>query len=388
MTRVVSLFSGCGGLDIGFKWSGFDIVWAADNYVEACMTYEKNVGKEITCVDICSVDFDVVPDADVIIGGPPCQAFSLAGKRDPNDKNFALIWEFLRGIKAKMPQAFVMENVPGLRSATDKHGTNVLQALVAGFTRLGYKVTPSLLNAADYGVPQRRKRLFLLGTLGRSAIRPLPNTHTGNAGEAILRDIPMWVSSGDAIGDLPDPQNDDGAMPYGLEPNSDYAGWLRKGSDGIHDHRIPTMSELDRQIISHVSEGGNYMDIPDSIPSQRIRNYKKTGGRTTTYGRLDRKMPAYTINTYFSRPNVGCNIHYSKDRLITIREGLRLQSFTDSFVLPERMSKTSQYKVVGNAVPPIMGLVLAETLKANIPEIAPNRELVAGFHCSSNDAAC
>ena len=99
-------------------------------------------------------------------------------------------------------------------------------------------------------------------------------------------------------------------------------------------------------------------------------------------------MPAYTINTYFSRPNVGCNIHYSKDRLITIREGLRLQSFTDRFVLPEGMSKTSQYRVVGNAVPPIMGLVLAETLKANIPEIAPNRELVAGFHCSGNDAAC
>ena len=373
MTRVVSLFSGCGGLDIGFKWAGFDIVWAIDSYKPAYLTYKKNVDGEIICGDICAIDFDGVPDADVIIGGPPCQAFSLVGKRDPSDKNFTLIWEFFRAIQAKMPHAFVMENVPGLRSATDAAGRNVLSVLTRRYEKLGYKVTTSLLNAADYGIPQRRRRLFLLGTLGETAVQPLPRTHSGNEDELKREGLSRWVSSSEAIGDLPDPLGKEQILAYKSEPNSAYSNWLRKGSNGIYNHQMPTMSGLDQQIIAHVREGGNYMDVPDSIPSRRIQKYKKSGGRTTTYGRLRKNMPAYTINTYFSRPNVGCNIHYSKDRLITIREGMRLQSFMDSFVLPEELSKAARYTVVGNAVPPLLGLVLAETLKARILEVRPSR---------------
>ncbi len=364
-------------MDIGFKWSGFDIKWAVDRYKEAYSTYKKNVGNEIVCEDIRAINFDSVPDCDVVIGGPPCQAFSLVGKRDPTDENFVMIWEFLRAIKAKVPHAFVMENVPGLRSAKDMNGRNVLQLLIKRFEDLGYTVTPLLLNAADYGVPQRRKRLFLFGTRNKSMITPLPRTHTGNKDEIRRDNLLQWVSSNDAIGDLPNPQKDDRMLAYTKNNTSIYSQWVRGSSDGVYNHAIPTMSELDRQIIMYITEGGNYRDVPESIPSRRIRNYKKTGGRTTTYGRLHREMPAYTINTYFSRPNVGCNIHFSEDRLITIREGMRLQSFRDDFVLPDGLSKTAQYNVVGNAVPPLIGFLLAETLRKEIPELRPHRRKIA-----------
>lgn len=376
MTKVISLFSGCGGLDLGFKWSGFDIVWAIDNYKEACETYRKNVGKEIICEDIRKINFDEVPDCDIVIGGPPCQAFSLIGKRDSSDQNFMMIWEFFKAIKSKMPHAFVMENVPGLRSAIDANGQNVLQSLIKKFENLGYTVTCSLINAADYGVPQRRKRLVLLGTHGKNGLAPLPKTHTGDIDEIKQKKLPPWISALDAIGDLPDPSGEDIALRYKKERTSNFSYWARENSDSVYNHWMPSMSELDQKIIGFVKEGGNYMDVPNSIPSRRIRNYKKTGGRTTTYGRLDRKMPAYTINTYFSRLNVGCNIHFSKDRLITIREGMRLQSFKDNFILPQEMSKRAQYTVVGNAVPPLLGFMLAETLRNNIVEIRPYRRRV------------
>lgn len=377
MTRVLSLFSGCGGLDLGFKWSGFDLVWAIDNYKEACLTYKRNVDTDIVCGDVCNVDFDDVPDCDIVIGGPPCQAFSLVGKRDATDHNFMMIWEFLRAVKSKMPHVFVMENVLGLRSATDTAGRNVLDLLIKKFEKLGYLVNCSLINAADYGVPQRRKRLVLLGTLGKSRLSLLPKTHTNNRDEVMHGALLPWVSANDAIGDLPNPSADDKPLTYRKNSTATFSSWARENSDNVKNHWMPTMSRLDQRIISYVKEGGNYMDVPDSVPSRRIQKFKKTGGRTTTYGRLDRTMPAYTINTYFSRLNVGCNIHFSKNRLITIREGMRLQSFKDNFVLPRELSKRAQYTVVGNAVPPLMGFVLAETIRNQILEMRPYRRKIA-----------
>ena len=127
-------------------------------------------------------------------------------------------------------------------------------------------------------------------------------------------------------------------------------------------HTIPYSSKKDLEIIKHVGPGGNYMDVPNKIATKRIMNFKKTGGRTTTYGRLDPKKPAYTLNTHFNRPNVGCNIHYKYDRLITIREGLRLQSFPDDFKLASS-NKRNYYLLVGNAVPPLLGWAWAKQIK-------------------------
>ena len=360
MPDVVSLFSGCGGLDIGFKMSNHKIIWANENDQEICDVYDKNLKDKIICQDITKIPIKDIPDCDILIGGPPCQAFSMIGKRNIDDKNFKLIWDYVKVLEKKKPEKFLIENVVGLKSAINALGDNVVELLVKKISELGYSVNYDILNAADFGVPQRRKRFFMLGKLGKEKIEMPKPTHSKiPENDKIMK----WVTVKDAIGDLPPPKNTE-LIKYTKKPKSEYQKLARKGSDGLKNHKMPTMSELDKKIISYVTEGGNYMDVPDSIPSERIKKYKKTGGRTTTYGRLERNMPAYTINTYFSRLNVGCNIHYSQDRLITIREGLRLQSFPDTFVIPSELTKRAQYKIVGNAVPPLLSYALSKSFKS------------------------
>jgi len=359
LTEVVSLFSGCGGLDMGFKMSNHKIIWANENDKEICTVYNKNLKEEIICEDITKISIDDIPECDILIGGPPCQAFSMIGKRDTEDKNFKLIWNFVKVLEKKKPQKFLIENVVGLKSACDNSGNNVVELLTKKILKLGYSVNSGVLNAADFGVPQRRKRFFILGKIGKEKIE-LPNpTHS----ELPSKDgKKKWVSVSDAIEDLPKPKNTE-FLKYTKKPKSEYQKWARKNSKFLRNHNIPTTSKLDELIISYVPEGGNYMDVPNSVPSERIKKYKKTGGRTTTYGRLKRDMPAYTINTYFSRLNVGCNIHYSQDRLITVREGLRLQSFPDTYIIPSELTKRAQYKIVGNAVPPKLAFALSKSFE-------------------------
>jgi len=166
-----------------------------------------------------------------------------------------------------------------------------------------------------------------------------------------------------------DSPTQDGVTNYKHEPKNEYQTLMRKNADKTTLHIVPYSSPTDKEIISHVKPGGNYMDIPDNVSTKRIMYFKSTGGRTTTYGRLDPEMPNYTINTHFNRPNIGCNIHYEEDRMITIREGLRFQSFPDDFQL---ISKTQRnyYVQVGNAVPPLLSKAWAEhllTYLVNIP---------------------
>ncbi len=357
--QVTSLFSGCGGLDIGFQQAGHDLIFANDNDKAACETYQSNLDENILCNEISSVTSKSIPDSDILIGGPPCQAFSMIGKRDYNDKNFNLIWNYLEILKTKKPEKFLIENVTGLRSATNEDGKKVMELLTRKIETLGYKVSTMILNAADYGVPQRRKRLFIMGNLGAEPLEIPKPTHTQNPTDE--NPLKRWVSVKEALDDLPKPSYENEVLEYKTKVNSEYQKMMRKKSKKVHNHRIPKPSKLDAEIIKYVKEGGNYMDVPDHVPSNRIKKYKITGGRTTTYGRLKRNMPAYTINTYFDRPNVGCNIHYSQKRLISIREGLRLQSFPDDFILSNEMSKREQYKLVGNAVPPVLAYAIAKS---------------------------
>ena len=362
--KVLSLFSGCGGLDLGFSWAGYDVVWANEIDSNAVETYKKNLGDHIQCSDINTLKAEDLPDVDIIIGGPPCQSFSLAGKRMQDDPRSNLVWNFLRIVATKKPQVFLMENVPGLKSGKDKDGKTILSQLIAEFSLLGYNVSTFILNAADYGVPQRRRRLFVIGNLEGLAIPSPPPTHAARI-EDLLFDLALpWVSSGEAIDDLSSPSLDGSAVPYRFAPRCNYQEFMRKNNGGkVLNHQIPYMSETDMKIIMAVRPGGNYMDVPDEIATKRIMNFKKSGGRTTTYGRLHPEKASYTLNTYFSRPNVGCNIHFSEDRLITIREGLRLQSFPDDFVVYST-SKSGAYKQVGNAVPPLLGRAIAEEILA------------------------
>lgn len=197
------------------------------------------------------------------------------------------------------------------------------------------KQTINLVNAADYGVPQLRKRVIIVGLKdGQFEFPVTTHNNDGTCGKK------KYVSVEDAIGDLP----------------------MAGTSGRISEHDYPTMSKLDQYICSHVKPGGNYMDLPDEVPSVRIKRLKRDGGHTTCYGRMLPNKPAYTINTYFNRPNVGCNIHYKHNRIITLREAMRLQTFPDSY---EFVSKSKQGKnlIVGNAVPPHLAYVLAIKLK-------------------------
>lgn len=362
--KVVSLFSGGGGLDLGFIWNGYEIVWAIDIEKNAVETYRANIGDHIICEDIRKVDLDDIPKADIIIGGPPCQSFSMIGKRDVMDERGMLVWRYIDIIKHVQPKAFVFENVTGILSAKNREGKKVIEELMKAFEDIGYCINWKVMNAVEYGVPQKRKRVIIVGLKGNKKFNFPEATH----GDKDSKLIP-YVSVSEALGDLPnicDEIND--GIYYRVAPSTEYQKFMRLGSTVLTEHDIPTMSELDQYIIKYVKPGGNYMDIPSDVNSARIKRLQKEGGRTTCYGRLHPDNPAYTINTYFNRPNVGCNIHYKENRLITVREALRLQSFPDSYKLVSS-SKQGKNLIVGNAVPPILSDKIAKELKKALKEL-------------------
>lgn len=366
--KVIGLFSGCGGLDLGFKQAGYDIIWANDILNDACETYKLNIGNHIINEDITKVDLDIIPSADIIIGGPPCQGFSGIGKRDPNDDRSALVYSYLDVVNKIQPKIFLFENVTGIKSSKASDGSKVIDNLKKAFEDIGYHINIYTLNAADYGVPQKRKRVFIIGNkLGVDITAPT-QTHFDQ-----IPNKKQWVSSSEATSDLQTP-NENGNIEYKHEPNCEYQSLMRKNSNQTTLQIIPYSSPTDKEIIKHVKPGGNYMDIPDEVSTKRIMYFKSTGGRTTTYGRLDPKKPNYTLNTHFNRPNIGCNIHYIEDRMITLREGLRFQSFPDDFHL---ISKTQRnyYVQVGNAVPPLLSKAWAEHLLEYLTE-KPNAKAI------------
>lgn len=366
--KVVGLFSGCGGLDLGFKQAGYDIIWANDILKDACETYKLNIGNHIINEDITKINLETIPSADVIIGGPPCQGFSGIGKRDPNDDRSALVYSYLDVVNRIQPKIFLFENVTGIKSSTASDGSKVIDNLKKAFEDIGYHINIYTLNAADYGVPQKRKRVFIIGNKLGTDITAPTQTHFDN-----VPDKKQWVSSFEAISDLESP-TENGNIKYKHEPICDYQSLMRKNSNETTLQIIPYSSPTDKEIIKHVKPGGNYMDIPDEVSTKRIMYFKSTGGRTTTYGRLDPEKPNYTLNTHFNRPNIGCNIHYNEDRMITIREGLRFQSFPDDFHL---ISKTQRnyYVQVGNAVPPLLSKAWAEHLLKYLTE-KPNAQAI------------
>jgi DNA (cytosine-5)-methyltransferase 1 len=349
--KVVSLFSGCGGLDFGFKQSGYDIIWANDILNDACETYRANIGDHIHCGDITKIDKKVIPQADIVIGGPPCQSFSLVGKRNPDDDRSDLVWSYLDVLERVKPKLFILENVAGILSAKNPDGSKVLDNLVKAFNKIGFTTSIFKLNAADYGVPQKRLRVFIVGNKKSLHITEPPKSHTEE----------KWISAYEALSDLSD-TNETGVGKYSKKPANKFQELMRIDQNGKFDlHYTPYASAKDQELMNHIPPGGNYMNVPDEISTTRILNFKKTGGRTTTYGRLSKDNPSYTLNTHFNRLNVGCNIHYAKPRLISLREGLRIQSFPDSFKIYSK-TKRNYYVQIGNAVPPLLAKAWADHL--------------------------
>ena len=334
---VIDLFSGCGGLSLGFEMAGFDVKLAIDNWEDALVTYRFNhkhtdtLNADLLNLDPAKVEQDFnLHEVDVIIGGPPCQGFSVAGKRIIDDDRNKLYKSFVRFVDHFKPKAFVMENVPNILSIGNGAVRN---AIINDFSALGYNVAYKVLIASDYGVPQNRRRAIFVGLLDGDYIFPSPTTE-------------IRVTTKEAISDLPEETINDGEG-YPIAPQSEYQRLMRGNSSTLNNHQATVHTAETKRIIAMVPDGCNYKCLPKEMWSLRKVHIAWT--------RMDSKKPCFTIDTGHNH-----HFHYSFNRVPTVRESARIQSFPDNFLFIG--GKGSQLKQVGNAVPPLMANEIAKQL--------------------------
>lgn len=329
---AIDAFCGAGGLSLGLTRAGFDVQFAFDTNEKAIATYKKNIGAHAHVLDASSVEGQSLPlkgSVTLVAGGPPCQGFSVQRRGAREDARNDLIFEFLRLVGEVQPQLFLMENVAALASPRNRV---YYQKLLKTAAMLGYSVEASILNAADFGVPQIRKRLFVLGV--REDLRGKINLPTRSI------EVDEWRSVRDAIQDLPDPSSAKGK----LYPN----------------HTPDNISPLNRERISHVPPGGGRSDIPEHLRLPCHSVSVEVAGHRGVYGRLDWDKPAGTITTKCNSFTRGRFAHPTENRNISMREAARLQSFPDTFVFEG--GKVDVAHQIGNAVPPDLAYGIASDI--------------------------
>lgn len=310
--KIVSLFSGAGGLDLGLIHSGHDIIWANDFDADAVATYQRNIGSEIVLGDICDIPSSDIPVCDVVVGGFPCQGFSQANMlRFADDERNRLYLEFLRIVRDKQPLYFLAENVRGILSMA---GGQAIEKIESDFAKAGYRVSKKLFNVADYGVPQLRKRVIIAGTridLPERFDFQFPEATHADTGKARNSNLRPWVSISEALAHIP-------------EPTADH-----------------------------------------SFENHVYSLYKVTNRNFTGHRRTDPDRPSPTI---LARGNGGggvCAIqHPMNHRRMSIREQAAVQTFPDDFHFVGRLN--SAYRQVGNAVPVLFGQCLGRQLPLDI----------------------
>lgn len=348
--NVLDLFCGAGGLSRGFIDAGFSVKLGVDFDEMALKTFANNhegaVAMNLDLFDLSNVEkikgfFEEHNYAlDVLVGGPPCQGFSLAGPRQIDDSRNVLYRAMVKTAKELRPKVVVLENVPGM---IQLHGGLVKDKIIKDFTDLGYKMgEPKILYAPDYGIPQIRKRVVFVGLLNSDTEYNYP--------EPILQPD-HYITCEQAISDLPALVDIVGekVQDYPMEAQSDYQEQMRKNSEKIYNHEGTIHDAKTKKFIAMVPEGKNYR----SLPPEYAGIYKYHEALT----RYHSKKPSPTINTGHRS-----HFHYKWNRIPTVRESARLQSFTDDFIFYG--NKTQQYRQVGNAVPPLLGKAIAtEILK-------------------------
>lgn len=331
--KVLDLFCGAGGLSKGFERNGFHVVAGFDTCKDSITTFVNNHNNaEGVIADLSKPipNLEKYRGVDIVIGGPPCQGFSISGKRDPNDDRNSLYKAYLHTLETLKPKYFLMENVPNLVSM-DKG--KIKDQIIHDIQNLGYTVSYQILNSKDFGVPQSRRRVFFIGSKNGKSIIIAPI------------EKPLTPSK-DALSDLPENSKNDGDL-YDSSPDTDYQKMMRIGSKGIWNHEITNHSDKTKSIIALVPDGGNYKNLPDHLKDTRKVNIAWT--------RFNSEKPSNTIDTGHRH-----HFHYKWNRVPTVRESARLQSFPDNFIFYG--SKTSQYRQVGNAVPPLMAEIIAKQI--------------------------
>lgn len=342
--KVADLFAGVGGFSQGFISKGFAIEFAIEYDKEIAKSYKLN--HQDTTVydsDISNIDleelFEIHGKIDIVVGGPPCQGFSQKGKRlRINDERNFLFKKFIDTVRVFKPKYFVLENVPNILTTEKGFFKN---EIIRGFEELGYTVNSSILNAADFAIPQNRKRAFFIGAQNGNLVEfPKPKEIVTTIREAIY-DLP-FINSGEGMD----------FFVYDKEPFSDYQKKLRHRSKGIFNHISTKHSKIALERLSLIPKGKGKEVLP---PEHRTKSIY-----SGTWSRLLEDGIAATITTRFDTPSSGLFTHPILDRCLTVREAARIQSFSDDFIFYG--SKTTQMKQVGNAVPPLLAAEIAAVI--------------------------
>jgi len=348
---VIDLFAGVGGLSLGFEQAGFHVVLANEYDDEIAAAYRKNhldtkmVVGDITALNLEDTFGVFAGKIDVIIGGPPCQGFSQKGQRKTiHDKRNFLFKYYVKVVELVHPRYFVMENVPNLLTAENGY---FRKEIVELFNGMGYSLNTGILNAADYGVPQNRRRAVIIGKRDGNA-PPLPIKTEQR--------VTIW----DAIGDLAYLESGEGQeeQQYANLPASDYAKSLRGDMCVLHNHVATKHSKLALERLALIPPNCGKEVLPDEHLTKSIYS--------GTWCRMIKDDISVTITTRFDTPSSGRFTHPYLNRAITVREAARIQSFPDSFVFTG--TKSSQMKQVGNAVPPRLANAIATVIKKDMED--------------------
>lgn len=388
MINIVDLFSGAGGLTFGFyyKIKGNKFVRNKKFNFLFANEYNPYAGEafRLNFPDIPLIECDIASitpakieehniqygDVDLVIGGPPCQSYSTVGKRQ-YDQRATMYEEYIRLLGILRPKMFIFENVTGLLSMKNDNAEPVINDIKELFgniqsanTELGYEIKQTILNAKDFGVPQSRERVFLVGT--RKDLKEtwsFPKaTHGGNTGK-------NYINISQAISDLPHLNQGETKHLYENAPNSTYETLMRNGSQILMNHTCSVYGEKMTAVIQAVPQGEGRHYINSLVEKGILKKeYYLTSGYNNTYGRLWWDKPSTTITNSFGTPSALRCIHPLQDRALTTREGARLQSFPDwfKFVGPKH-ERNSQ---IGNAVPPLLAIQLANSIEKSLSDIA------------------
>jgi DNA (cytosine-5)-methyltransferase 1 len=403
--RVLDLFCGAGGLSDGFRSAGYEIAGGIDAWEPAVETFRVNfpgavgLNADLRTLTAEEVHEKIGGNIDVVVGGPSCQGFSTSGGlsratgRDAGDPRNKLFLNYVDLVEALDPSWIVFENVPGL--LLYDQGKVALE-IVTAFREIGYSLVPMILLAADFGVPQLRRRLFFVGNKTGSDIAfpaathgseslwadySLPFAHLSRIGHGGNADTLDHVTFDQACSDLPKLAEGEtiDRSPYRRPAKTDYQRLMRAGSKQVRQHTASDLAALDRLAAQTLKPGQNWRDMPvDSLPERfkRIRRYDAT----TILKRLKPDAPSYTITTKFNEATTGAFIHPKDARTISLREAARLQSFKDTFVFSGSASQIRQQ--VGNAVPPLLAQAVGEAMyplvmkDIGVPDVPSVRDAV------------